>query len=388
MGGILAWAPNANRHCLGGPVARFDRALRYLITPLDVPGGGHPLDSGRNRKKMRGIAFFLSDFLCQGQSVYDKARYDRPRRQLNSEENDVPGFSRTRQNVVGDAVNLVYLSTHPTPRDRLRRIARIRDDDGDENWWLVISIQFVEGGVDISMDEVYRDLAPLDAIIHAAGRCNGSGERGRGRVTVLRLVDALERPFSRWVYDPILLQVTERLLEGHDAIDEGAFLSLGETYFRRMWAATSPDEDLLDALGALDFEMLAGVRLVEHQGKTQSYFVLAEDDPDAEKLWETYRAVREEELDREAFQRIKRPFLERVIHVRVRGAVEDEILPLYPDGEEHHDEEVGYQHGDQSIQLFRGSSRGSSSLPRVGDRGTFPGQRRPVAAVHNGHPPG
>jgi hypothetical protein len=54
---------------------------------------------------------------------------------------------------------------------------------------LVVSTQLVEAGVDISYQRVYRDFAPLDSIVQAAGRCNRSYEWGidGGRVLVWAL---------------------------------------------------------------------------------------------------------------------------------------------------------------------------------------------------------
>jgi CRISPR-associated endonuclease Cas3-HD len=79
---------------------------------------------------------------------------------------------------------LLHLSTRLRPADRLTliEVAKALTERGYP--LVVVSTQLVEAGVDISFDRVYRDLAPIDSIVQAAGRCNRSFERSRGRVTV------------------------------------------------------------------------------------------------------------------------------------------------------------------------------------------------------------
>lgn len=47
-----------------------------------------------------------------------------------------------------------------------------------------VATQCIEVGVDLDFKTVYRALAPLDAIIQAAGRCNRNGRDGMGRAIV------------------------------------------------------------------------------------------------------------------------------------------------------------------------------------------------------------
>lgn len=82
----------------------------------------------------------------------------------------------------GDA--LLHLSTRLRPVDRLTLIETAKQLTEWGTPLVVVSTQLVEAGVDISFDRVYRDLAPIDSIVQAAGRCNRSFERDRGRVTV------------------------------------------------------------------------------------------------------------------------------------------------------------------------------------------------------------
>jgi CRISPR-associated endonuclease/helicase Cas3 len=58
---------------------------------------------------------------------------------------------------------------------------------------LCVSTQLIEAGVDIDFATVVRDLAGLDSIAQAAGRCNRNGERATGRVHIVKMVQALPK---------------------------------------------------------------------------------------------------------------------------------------------------------------------------------------------------
>lgn len=83
-----------------------------------------------------------------------------------------------------DGTPLLHLSTRLRPADRLTLVETAKQLTDDGQPLLTISTQLVEAGVDISFDRVYRDFAPIDSIVQAAGRCNRSFERDQGEVTV------------------------------------------------------------------------------------------------------------------------------------------------------------------------------------------------------------
>lgn len=117
----------------------------------------------------------------------------------------------------GEVAHL-HLSTRLRPRDRLAFIRAASDLLEDERPLVAVSTQLIEAGVDISFDRVYRDLAPIDSVVQAGGRCNRSFERERGQVTVWRLAppDEKKLPPSEAVYNrwgESLLNVTWRALE-------------------------------------------------------------------------------------------------------------------------------------------------------------------------------
>ncbi|GAB3683122.1 CRISPR-associated helicase/endonuclease Cas3 [Salinarchaeum chitinilyticum] len=83
-----------------------------------------------------------------------------------------------------DGPAIGHLSTRLRPIDRQRLIEAIKLLREREVPLVVASTQLIEAGVDVSFDRVYRDLAPIDSLVQAAGRCNRSFERDRGTVTI------------------------------------------------------------------------------------------------------------------------------------------------------------------------------------------------------------
>ncbi len=84
-----------------------------------------------------------------------------------------------------------HLSTAMCPVHRKKTIKDIKDDLDLKMKILVISTQLIEAGVDFDFPLVFRALAPLEAIIQSAGRCNREGKmEGLGDVFLFVLQDA------------------------------------------------------------------------------------------------------------------------------------------------------------------------------------------------------
>ncbi len=89
-----------------------------------------------------------------------------------------------------DEDTVLHLSTNLCPAHRIRVLETIRARLRDSLPVRLISTQCVEAGVDLDFPAVYRELAPIDAICQAAGRCNRHGNRSvPGIVTVFQFED-------------------------------------------------------------------------------------------------------------------------------------------------------------------------------------------------------
>lgn len=150
--------------------------------------------------------------------------------------------------VVADAVvnagdqSILHLSTRLRPVDRLRLIETAKELTKRDHQLITVSTQLVEAGVDISFDCVYRDLAPIDSIVQAAGRCNRSFERDQGRVTVwwLETPDEQEKTPAEAVYNrgtallPIAAETLESVRNGKSFSETAVTRTAVEEYYERL----------------------------------------------------------------------------------------------------------------------------------------------------------
>jgi CRISPR-associated endonuclease/helicase Cas3 len=209
---------------------------------------------------------------------------------------------------------IIYLSTMVTPKERLRRITIIKEN---KEPIVVVSTQLVEAGVDIDVDVVYRDMAPMDSVVQAAGRCNRNFGETRGQVYLVNLVD--KRPFYTYIYGyaSVLVNRTCRVLD-QLSIPESGFRQLIDSFYRQVQNGVSRDESrkILEHLQRMEFSDLKDFKLIAEDYPKVDVYV--EDDKEAAEIWKEYRSVKEIKdwkERRKRYLKIKRQLLEHVISV-------------------------------------------------------------------------
>lgn len=126
--------------------------------------------------------------------------------------------------------SIYFISADVTPKDRLEVILKIKKGKP----CIVVSTQCIEAGVDIDMDIVIRDFAPLDSLIQISGRCNREGKKERCTVEVVDLVDEDNKSYAEMIYDPVHLQTTRKLVDGFPELFEEQALDFANRFFKEL----------------------------------------------------------------------------------------------------------------------------------------------------------
>ncbi len=257
-----------------------------------------------------------------------------------------------------DDVKYFYLSTHITPYERLERIKAIKNYKGKK---VVISTQLVEAGVDIDLDVVIRDLAPLDSVQQASGRCNRNGMKEKGIVKLLNLCDDKGKRFSSYIYDPLLLDITSKILPDKE-FEEKDFYYIVNQYYHEVKNRLHQEEGVLNSLYVLNYDdgedAISTFKLIKKEEKTDIFVELNEE---AKDVWNRYGKIKliENHWKRKsAFREIRTDFYKYVISVYTQQALKN--LPPEENGMryipnsmlfEYYDLQTGYK-GEPSLSIW------------------------------------
>lgn len=217
---------------------------------------------------------------------------------------------------------MTYLSSHITPKERCQRIEKIKK----RKYKIVVSTQLVEAGVDIDFDIVVRDFAPLDSINQSAGRCNRNG-KGKGLVLIMSLKDSKGKKYASYIYDPVLLDITEKILIKKHEIRENELLKLLEEYYFMIQKKTTQAEskEIIEAVCRLRYDKdesdernpsVSGFSLIEEDYPKIDVFI--EVDDDAEKVWAEFKSIiniNDSIRKKQEFDNIKGDFYSYVISI-------------------------------------------------------------------------
>ena len=177
-----------------------------------------------------------------------------------------------RSNDLKYSPQLFYLSTNITPIERVSRvknIAKALDSENNRNI-ILISTQVVEAGIDLDFDSVIRDIAPIDSIIQAAGRCNRNGKNASACEVLIVNQNDDPNPTenypvsSRSVYGKWAMETAVKSLSNFkEGIHERDYPIIIKDYFNKICELNLCGEpikknELLNSMAKLEFDDVNG----------------------------------------------------------------------------------------------------------------------------------
>ena len=242
---------------------------------------------------------------------------------------------------------VILLNTHFTPEDRMKKIARAKEQLLTNNRIYVISTQLIEAGVDIDFPIVYRDFTIVSSIVQSAGRCNRNGKLGQDGKICLFNLSMNNKLRSELIYrgkDKIWLDYTKSIMQ-KDSYEEKSLINVqrsffdkiqSESYFGRYGNCTE-NEDFLKDIKECMFNKIGQFRLIDKNsyGEEVRFYVSSNNDDNYEyliKLHNELQAIYKDNSDYGAI-RAKRKEIEihlnkmanRIVQVRMK---KNDKMPL------------------------------------------------------------
>jgi len=212
--------------------------------------------------------------------------------------------------------DLIYLSTNILPIERKKRIEEIKKDSNNK---IVVSTQLIEAGVDIDLDIVYRDFAPLDSVIQSAGRCNRNSDKKIGRISIFRLKNEDGKFDYNLIYKGLTLTETEKLFFHRNSFEEPELIEIINSYYEGIKNHGSQDESLkiLKGMKNMNYEEIYDkFRLID---EIPSFLMFFEVDDKAKNILERFKeifSIKDKFERKSEFLAIKSEFYQYMLSVK------------------------------------------------------------------------
>ncbi len=243
-----------------------------------------------------------------------------------------------------------YLSANIYPKERLNRIEKINKNNKNNNRKIIVSTQLIEAGVDISVDIVYRDIAPLDSINQTAGRCNRHGEgTEKGSINIVKLINDNGHPFSRYIYNGALISKTEELLKNYDEIEEREFLNLSNCYFNKLKGYDDSSKELLETIKKFEYDKVPkNFKLIDEIPQINLFVNVEDKSKEVYDEYERIKSINDPFKRKREFLKIKKDFYQYIISVpkhaiKGKDTLIDENKNINVIDETYYDVETGFK---------------------------------------------
>lgn len=185
----------------------------------------------------------------------------------------------------GEKESLFLLSTDLCPAHRLEVVETIKKRLKQGQPCRVVATQCIEAGVDLDFDAMYRALAPLEAIIQAAGRCNRNGRLPNGGQLTVFIPDEVGKLYPGGEYERaanVVKDLWSKTRRGLD-LDDPALIA---EYYALLFAGSKEDPALKQALTQKNYPAVReayqlirqqGIQVIVPWGKPENFQAIAKE---------------------------------------------------------------------------------------------------------------
>ena len=223
-----------------------------------------------------------------------------------------------------------YLATNIIPKHRLERIKEIKESKKRK---IIISTQMIEAGVDIDIENVWRDFAPLESINQVCGRCNRNFSEKKGNVRIYEILNENHNniPFSKYIYgnSGLSLIETKESLGNKIKISEPDFFKNMDLYYKilKEKLATDESDNILKFLENMQFaDLYKSFKLIDDRlYKRKDVFI--EYDDKAKEVWQKFinlKQIKDTFKRKTEFLKFRKDFYDYVISVPEKYVPEKE----------------------------------------------------------------